>query len=481
MDPDTEGAARLYVDTADAPRLADVQPAAFIAALDEHRALVGTAHSLAVLVIRLDRFQHVCETIGLQRAGKLRAQVKSRVAGLAAMPAVMHWLGPADLGVACVLDDSTSVATLSGAIAAALGQPYRIDGFELFLSSSIGGALDHPESSTERNLQQAFDAMLQVCRRGGDGIGSASAPTAPRLAPLLAALPHAIARGEFALHLQPRAMIASGAVTGYSVRLRWQHAVLGRVAPQDFLPAAEALGMMHELGRWILQSVLPLLRATEAIAPCSSRCWHRARNCTAPRRWNCYAAAWKRLRFLPGALPSKCRWTWCPTIRPPAARPRNCARSASTWRSAISPTRPPACARSHICNPTWSRSMRATSAMPAAAPTPPRDCRPPAAAPARPARWSAPRGGNPRATGNRTELGLRCHAGLPAGAAVSRALVAADARCDCRTRAAVAARHGLTVDRARRGRPIIGTHPAIRITAHLDCAHFLQSLKGAYR
>lgn len=267
MDPDTEGAARLYVDTADAPRLADVQPAAFIAALDEHRALVGTAHSLAVLVIRLDRFQHVCETIGLQRAGKLRAQVKSRVAGLAAMPAVMHWLGPADLGVACVLDDSTSVATLSGAIAAALGQPYRIDGFELFLSSSIGGALDHPESSTERNLQQAFDAMLQVCRRGGDGIGSASAPTAPRLAPLLAALPHAIARGEFALHLQPRAMIASGAVTEYSVRLRWQHAVLGRVAPQDFLPAAEALGMMHELGRWILQSVLPLLRATEAIAP----------------------------------------------------------------------------------------------------------------------------------------------------------------------------------------------------------------------
>src|SRR5690606_28754750 len=44
-----------------------MHPAAFIAALDAHRAAVGTAHPLAVLVIRLDRFQNVCETIGLER------------------------------------------------------------------------------------------------------------------------------------------------------------------------------------------------------------------------------------------------------------------------------------------------------------------------------------------------------------------------------------------------------------------------------
>jgi len=243
-----------------------IQPAAFIAALDEHRAQVGTAHPLAILVIRLDRFQHACDTVGPQRANLLRAQVKSRVAGLAAMPAVMHWLGAADLGVACVLPEGTDdPACLSTTIAAALNRPYSVDGFELFLSCSIGTAMDHPNSATERNLQQAFDAMLQINRRGGDGVGNASMPTQPRMAPLLAALPGAMAHGELSLHLQPRARLATAEIIGYTVRLRWQHAVLGHIAPQDFLPAAEALGMVEEIGQWILQQLLPLIRASDSV------------------------------------------------------------------------------------------------------------------------------------------------------------------------------------------------------------------------
>ncbi|MGO4306280.1 GGDEF domain-containing phosphodiesterase [Cupriavidus sp. RAF12] len=268
MDPDTNDTPPMGVGGRETIQPANIQPAAFIAALDEHRAEVGTAHPLAVLIIRLDRFQNARETLGPARTNKLRAQVKSRVAGLAAMPAVMHWLGPADLGVACVLPDGTDDANcLSRSIAAVLGQPYTVDGFELFLSCSIGAAMDHPDSATERSLQQAFDAMLQVSRRGGDGIGNATAPSAPRMAALMAALPQALARGELGLHLQPRAMFDTADIAAYTVRLRWQHPILGRVAPQDFLPAVEALGMVNQIGQWILQQLLPLMQATEAIAP----------------------------------------------------------------------------------------------------------------------------------------------------------------------------------------------------------------------
>ncbi|MCA3184734.1 EAL domain-containing protein [Cupriavidus sp.] len=271
MDPDTNDTPSPGVggsgSPADAP-FAAIQPVSFLAALEEHRAHFSPAHLLAVLVIRLDRFAHACESIGPQRAHALRAQVKSRVTAVASMPVAMQWLGPADLGVACVLADGAENAqTLSQAMAGELGRPFQVGGFEAFLSCSIGSAVDEHDTGTERLLQQAFDAMLQINRRGGAGIGTASRPATPRMATLLAALPSAIERGELSLQLQPRASLATSTITAYTVRLRWQHPVLGRVAPQDFLPAAEALGLMNVIGGWTLQQLLQLLRDTAPLGP----------------------------------------------------------------------------------------------------------------------------------------------------------------------------------------------------------------------
>lgn len=271
MDPDTKDTPTPGVggngSPADPPSTA-VQPVSFLAALEEHRAHFGPAHRLAVMVIRLDRFAHACESIGPQRAHDLRAQVKSRVTAVTSMPVAVQWLGPADLGVACVLPDGAEGAhTLGEAVAGQLGRPFQVNGFEAFLSCSIGSAVDEQDTGTERLLQQAFDAMLQINRRGGAGIGTASRPATPRMATLLAALPSAIERGELSLQLQPRASLATAEITAYTVRLRWQHPMLGRVAPQDFLPAAEALGMMNAIGGWTLQQLMQLLRDTATLGP----------------------------------------------------------------------------------------------------------------------------------------------------------------------------------------------------------------------
>lgn len=271
MDPDTNDTPAPGVgdsgSPADAPSTA-LQPVSFLAALEEHRAHFGAALLLAVLVVRLDRFAHTCDSIGPQRAHQLRAHVKTRVTTVASMPVAMQWLGPADLGVACVLPEGAENAhALSQAIAAALNRPFQVDGYEAFLSCSIGSAVDLHDTGTERLLQQAFDAMLQVNRRGGAGIGTASRPSTPRMATLLAALPSAIERGELSLQLQPRASMATAAITAYTVRLRWQHPVLGRVAPQDFLPVAEALGLMNAIGGWTLHQLLQLMREAAPLGP----------------------------------------------------------------------------------------------------------------------------------------------------------------------------------------------------------------------
>ncbi|QRQ83578.1 GGDEF domain-containing protein [Cupriavidus oxalaticus] len=246
------------------------RPAELLCALAARRA-EGAAPA-AVLALRLDRFASACETLGPHRAARLRALVQARIAALLPQGAVMHWVAASDLGAVTALaagctDAGPIAERIAERIAADLSRPFLLDGFELFISSSIGMATDHPDVPAERSVQQAFDAMLRVVRQGGAGLARADKPAAPPTAPLLAALPEALERGELSLQLQPHANFAGARVSGYTVRLRWHSPVLGRVAPQDFLPAAETLGLAGRIGAWLLDSVLPLVRSAEALAP----------------------------------------------------------------------------------------------------------------------------------------------------------------------------------------------------------------------
>ena len=243
-----------------------MQPSALEGALTARRAQAGPP--AAILAIRLDRFANACETLGTGRCARLRGIVQARIACLLPPGAFMHWMAAADLVVITALPAGVpDPGQVASRVADDLSRAFTLDGFELHLSCSIGVANDHADIPAERSLQQAFDAMLRVNRQGGAGLARADKPLSPPAAPLLAALPDALQRGELSLQLQPRADLAGAAVSGYTVRLRWQHPVLGRVAPQDFLPGVEALGLVGRIGNWLLESVLPLIRAAETIAP----------------------------------------------------------------------------------------------------------------------------------------------------------------------------------------------------------------------
>ncbi|EHP38413.1 hypothetical protein OR16_36910 [Cupriavidus basilensis OR16] len=261
----------MHPDADDAVRSPEVDPlekgdfAAALMALRQKS--LATQCRFVVLVIHLDRFTHASETLGAELSARLCAQAAARVAALA-LTAEVSWLGQADIGAVVPLppqsqpaaDPMEAAMRLARAVGAGLARPFVQDGFELFLSSSIGVALDEPDKPAERSLHEAYDAMLRVRKRGGDGIaGGVVATSVPLPTPLLAALPFALARGQVALNLQARASLATGCVTGYTARLRWQSPELGRVAPQDFLPALESLGMMGEVARWLMENALPLL------------------------------------------------------------------------------------------------------------------------------------------------------------------------------------------------------------------------------
>lgn len=246
------------------PPDADTQPDRFIAALNALRSVTPSGHRIAVFVIHLDRFSHACESFRPGTVALLRRIALDRVTGKLPRPGVAQWLEPADLGLILPLpegiDYAQELAGLARDISLVLGRPFSVEGYEIFLSSSIGVAKDAPGRSTEHCLREAYDAMLQVRKQGGDGVRIAGGHEDPLPAQLLSVLPDAVARGELALHLQPRARLDTAEIDGYTVRLRWQNAELGRVAPQDFLPAVNALGLMPDVGRWLLQQALPLAR-----------------------------------------------------------------------------------------------------------------------------------------------------------------------------------------------------------------------------
>lgn len=231
----------------------------------------GPEARLAMLAVRLDRFAHARLPLGPAISDKLRARILERARAVLPADALLQWLGEADLAIATPLHGGEPEALrLARAVADTLARPVAVGGFELFLSCSIGVALGEPGCPAERCLQRAVDTMLGVARRGGDAIASAGSVAAPPLpAAMLAALPQALERGEFAINLQPRARLDADAasVDSYTVRLRWQSAAFGRVAPQDFLPALEALGLMGDVARWILNDALPLLAAASFPVP----------------------------------------------------------------------------------------------------------------------------------------------------------------------------------------------------------------------
>ncbi|MGT2431427.1 EAL domain-containing protein [Cupriavidus basilensis] len=258
----------MHPDADDDVRSAEVDPrdtSDFACALAARRQLSPATQRFAVLVIHLDRFTHASEMLGAHLAGRLRAQAVARVAALAP-PAEMTWLGQADIGAAVPLplaaaDYMEAALRLARGVAAGLARPFLQDGFELFLSSSVGVALDDPDKPAERSLREAYDAMLRVRKRGGDGVAASAATTSqPLSTPLLAALPHALARSQLALNLQARASLSTG-VRDEAIQpgCGGRAPSSGRVAPQDFLPALESLGMMGDVARWLMENALPLL------------------------------------------------------------------------------------------------------------------------------------------------------------------------------------------------------------------------------
>ena len=235
--------------------------AAFYEAVDAVAGAVGDARPpAAVMVIDLDRFKEVNDTLGHHTGDLLLCQAAERLREALRDPDLLARLGGDEFAVLLPsLADPESAEEIADRIRAALEAPFELQEIVVHVGASVGIALapDHGRTADEL-LQRADIAMYQAkeSTRSHEVYEAATDPySASRLA-MVGELRRAIAEGQLEVHYQPKATLASGAVDGVEALVRWNHPDRGLIPPNDFIPLAEETGLINKLTVYVLDAAL---------------------------------------------------------------------------------------------------------------------------------------------------------------------------------------------------------------------------------
>lgn len=218
------------------------------------------AGSVAVLILDLDRFKTVNDTLGHHAGDLLLTKIGPRVGGVLRRDDMLARLGGDEFGI--VLSGPCDRATALGIAdrtLEALRRPFEIEHLALHATASIGIAMFPEHADDARALLRHADVAMYQAKLAHSGrelyARDRDTNTRDRLA-LASELPDAIARTELEVHFQPKAETASGDIVGMEALVRWRHPQRGMLAPNVFVGLAEQGGMMRELTRTVLAGAL---------------------------------------------------------------------------------------------------------------------------------------------------------------------------------------------------------------------------------
>jgi len=212
--------------------------------------------SFALLLVDLDRFRHINDSLGHETGDRVLIDVAQRIRGCMRGDDLLARTGGDQFALLVDGADTLIAEATARRVLDAVAAPYNLDGSQFTLTCSIGGALcpGHGHSADElvRHAEGAVLAVkeggrgnyrVQKGRRGGDRRADIQLDHAMR---------QALASGRFRLHYQPQVELRSGRVVGAEALLRWRDPGLGEVAPSRFVPVAEDSGFIVALGDWVL-------------------------------------------------------------------------------------------------------------------------------------------------------------------------------------------------------------------------------------
>jgi diguanylate cyclase (GGDEF)-like protein len=213
----------------------------------------------AFMMIDLDRFKAINDTLGHPIGDRLLTRVAERLRGMMTEKELCGRLGGDEFGV--VVRDASDPARLNRIareIIETLSKPYEVDQHTLYIGASVGTAVGPRDGRTVEMLIRSADLALYRSKDQGGGSHNTYEPQlhvhAEERRVLEIALRKALERNEFTVHYQPVVSAEGGTIESFEALLRWNNPELGNVSPARFVPVAEDARLIGPIGEWVLRT-----------------------------------------------------------------------------------------------------------------------------------------------------------------------------------------------------------------------------------
>ena len=227
-----------------------------------------TGDDVAVLIIDLDRFKKINDSLGHQAGDRLVTMVAARLSEQIGEGDTLARFGGDEFSVLC---GSKQAIAMADRLAEAIAAPFMLDETEVFLTTSVGIAVSDAAHQSAGALMRDADAAMHRAKELGrsrhEVFDEVMRIAAMERLETENALHRALQRSEITLHFQPEYSLADGRVTGFEALVRWEHPHRGLLGPDEFIPLAEETGLIIPLGEWILDQACAQLARWRAAHP----------------------------------------------------------------------------------------------------------------------------------------------------------------------------------------------------------------------